>query len=325
MVDVRVGIVSWNTAELLDACLTALPGALGALEAEVVVVDNASSDGSAAVARGHEGVRVVENEANEGYSRGMNQALAGSAAPVLIALNPDTVPPPGSLETLVRRLDAHPEAGVVVPRLVGPDGHVQHSCYRFPSFAVSLGAALLPPRAQRSGLGRRLWLEGSQTHTDSTEVDWAIGAVHVIRASVAGERPYSDRWFMYAEDLELCWRVRQAGSSVRLEGDVEVVHISNASGSQRWGGARARRYWLATYDFLAMERGALYARALAALNAALASLLIVVYRVGARAGGAVGERRSVIAGDLRASLGGHARAAIWGPPPGGEPVGAPGV
>src|SRR3546814_4920842 len=126
MADVRVGIVSWNTAERLDRCLAALPAALCELEAEVVVVDNDSDDESAAVAE-RRGVKVVHNADNEGYARSMNAALADTDAPVLIALNPDTEAPPGSLAALVARLRGEPGAGVVVPRRVHGDGQLQQS------------------------------------------------------------------------------------------------------------------------------------------------------------------------------------------------------
>jgi len=318
--DVRVGIVTWNTAELLDACLAALPAALEGLTTEVVVVDNASRDGCAEVAARHPGVRVIRNTENVGYARAMNQGLAESTAPVLLALNPDTVPPPGSLATLVTRLHEHPEAGVVVPRLVGVDRELQHSCYRFPSIAVALVVGLVPPRAQRSWIGRRWWLEGAAPHDERGPVDWAIGAVHVIRASaLADQPPYSDRWFMYVEDLELCWRLRQQGLATRLEGDVAVVHVGNASGAQRWGGARARRYWLATYDFVTVARGPRYARALAAVNAVVVAGLTVVYRAGGRLPGPAGSRRREIASDLRATLGAHLEVVRRGAPAGGEP------
>src|SRR3546814_17130770 len=132
MADVRVGIVSWNTAELLDRCLAALPAALGELEAEVVVVDNDSDDDSAAVAE-RRGVKVVHNADNEGYARGMNAALADTDAPVLIPLNPHTDAPPASLAALVARLPGAPGAGVVVPRPVHGDGTVRHPASRLPS------------------------------------------------------------------------------------------------------------------------------------------------------------------------------------------------
>jgi GT2 family glycosyltransferase len=131
VIRVRVGIVSWNTAALLDRCLAALPAATNGLNAEVVLVDNASSDHSVEVARRHAGVTVVANEENVGYARGMNQALTHDAGPtppeVLIALNPDTVPPPGSLTRLVEDLLGQPEVGLIVPQLLNPDGTLQHS------------------------------------------------------------------------------------------------------------------------------------------------------------------------------------------------------
>jgi GT2 family glycosyltransferase len=320
MADVRVGIVSWNTAALLDACLSALPEALGGLDAEIVVVDNDSADGSAAVASAHPGVRVVANDTNVGYARAMNQALAGTSAPTLIALNPDTVPPPGSLATLVARLAAQPDAAIVVPRLLDVDGALQPSCQRFPSIAVALAVALLPPRAKRSAIGAHWWLEGSVDHRQRVPVDWAIGAVHVIRASaLCGEPPYNERWFMYVEDIELCWRLRRRGMQTRLEGDVAVTHVGNASGAQAWGGDRARRFWIATYDFLTSARGARYARTLAAVNAVAVVWLAAAYRAAALLPGPRRAMRLAISRDLRAALPAHLAVARRGAPPGGLP------
>ncbi|MGH9137820.1 MAG: glycosyltransferase family 2 protein [Acidimicrobiales bacterium] len=267
MTDVRVGIVSWNTAELLDRCLTAVPAALGDLDAEVVVVDNASSDASAGVARSRPWVKAIANDENIGYARAMNQALAGTDAPFLVALNPDTEPSPGSLATLVELLRSQPDTALLVPRLAYPDGSLQHSVYRFPTVAVAAAVGLAPRFVQRRGLGRRMWLEGFAPHDEPGEIEWAIGAVHVLRAeAVRDEAVYTERWFMYVEDMELCWRLRSAGWKVRFEPDVEVRHVGNASGEQAWGGERERRYWVATYDFVRASRGALRARALAAVN-----------------------------------------------------------
>src|SRR5690606_3049727 len=99
--------------------------------------DNDSGDDSAEVAGRVAGVEVIRNTDNVGYARGMNQALAGSDAPVLIALNPDTEPAPGSLEALIDHLLAHPRVGLVVPRLTHLDGRLQHSVYRFPSVPLA--------------------------------------------------------------------------------------------------------------------------------------------------------------------------------------------
>lgn len=276
---VRVGIVSWNTAALLDACLSALPAATEGLALEVVVVDNASSDGSVDVARRH-GAAVVENYENLGYAVAMNQAL-DSEAPVLIALNPDTVPPPGSLTRLVRALESDTRSGVVVPRLVYLDGRPQHSAYRFPDALVPFVASLSTRRMRRGRLGRRLLLEGSGPHA-SGPVDWAIGAVHVIRASaLAGERPYSERSFMYAEDLDLCWRLAQRGAPTVLAAEVTIPHVANAAGEQAWGAGRSPIYWAATYDVISQRRSPLRARAVAASCTVAAALSLARLSAGA--------------------------------------------
>lgn len=268
----RVGIVSWNTADLLDACLDSLPAALKGIDAEVVVVDNDSSDGSADVARRHPGVTVIQNSANVGYAAAMNQALRGVDGAVtpdaLIALNPDTVVPPTGLTRLVEALQSDASVGLVVPKLVNPDGSTQHSVYRFPSPAVSTLAGMVPVRWQTGRLADRWWLEAGASHDRPSDVDWAIGAVHVIRASaVDSESPYNERWFMYVEDLELCWQLSQKGWRRRLEPSVAIVHVGNASGAQAWGGGRTAKWLLATYDWYRLRHGEAPTRLWAATNA----------------------------------------------------------
>lgn len=310
---VRVGIVSWNTAELLDRCLAALPAALGGLAAEVVVVDNASADDSAAVARRH-GVDVVVNPDNRGYAVAMNQALAGSAAPYLLALNPDTEPPPGSLAALVAEAERHPEAGVVVPRLVEVDGRHQPSAYRFPGPLVPLAAVLSTAGLRRSRLGQALLLESSAPHRGG-RVDWAIGAVHLVRAAaLAGEPPYSERSFMYAEDLDLCWRLADRGWPTVLVADVTIPHVGNAAGAQAWGSGRSLRYWAATYDVVAQRRSVTRARVTAAGCALAAWISVTRTRLAGALGRPHPDREAAVAARRR-ELALHAQVARQGPPP----------
>jgi N-acetylglucosaminyl-diphospho-decaprenol L-rhamnosyltransferase len=311
--DVRVGIVSWNTAELLDLCLAALPAALGDLRAEVVVVDNASDDQSAAVASSHD-VVVVRNPSNVGYARAMNQALADTDAPVLVALNPDTVPPPGSMAQLVARLQAEPTAGVVVPRLVHSDGQLQHSAYRFPSVPLAAVVCFVPPRLHRGPVGRTWWLEGAAPHDRSEPVDWAIGAVHVIRReALHGDRPYSERWFMYAEDLELCWRLAAEGWRTILDAEVSVPHVGNAAGAQAWGSSRDRRWWAASYDLYEQMRGTAACRRWAAVNTLGVLTHIAVNALGSVLPSARRGQRRAVARALAQVLPVHLRAATSGP------------
>jgi glycosyltransferase involved in cell wall biosynthesis/GT2 family glycosyltransferase len=247
---VRVGIVSWNTGALLDRCLAALPAALDGVDSSVVVVDNASDDGSAGVAERHPGVKVIRNSENLGYSRAMNRALSGSDADVLIALNPDTEPAPGSLALLAERLAENPDLGLVVPRLLNADGSVQHSVFRFPS-PRQAAAVLFPPRwLLRRGIGEQWWAEGYAPHDRAVDIDWAIGAVHAVRASaLAGEPPYEELSFMYVEDVDLCWRLAQRGWRRRLEPAAAVMHVGNAAGAQAFGSDRTKRWMTVTYDW----------------------------------------------------------------------------
>ncbi len=297
---VRVGIVSWNTRSLLDKCLTALPAALEGVDATVVVVDNASSDGSPGVAARHRDVRVMTNAENVGYARAMNQALAGADADVLVALNPDTEPAPGSLATLAHRLMADPGVGLVVPRLANPNGTLQHSVFRFPSPRQAATVLLMPRRMLRGRVGARWWADGLAPHDCATDIDWAVGAVHVIRAgALEGEEPYDERWFMYVEDVDLCWRLAQRGWRRRLEPDACVVHVGNASGFQAWGDARTDRWMAATYDWYARTFGRPAMRRWAAVNATAVGVQLVGALPGALLGSA---RRRARARDLARSF-----------------------
>lgn len=261
--DVRVGIVSWNTAELLDRALGSLLDALGKLSAEVIVVDNASSDASVEVARSYPWLDVVENRSNLGYAKAMNIALAGTAAKTLIALNPDTYAPPDSLEKLVATLGEDSRIGLVVPRLVDADGLPQRSAYPYPGLVQALETGFVPRRWRRGEPGR----DGASMRELSGR--WAVGAVHCIRRAALGEDPpYSTRWFMYVEDIELCWRLEKAGWRVVMRDDVDIVHHGNASGVQRWGDGAALelRSLPNIYEWLWSERSPIQGRATALAN-----------------------------------------------------------
>jgi N-acetylglucosaminyl-diphospho-decaprenol L-rhamnosyltransferase len=313
---VRVGIVSWNTAALLDRCLAALPAALAGSDFEVVVVDNNSGDDSAAVAGRHRHVEVIRNPTNTGYGRAMNQALAATGAPVLIALNPDTEPPPRSLARLAERLLADPGVALVGPQLVSGDGAAQYTARRFPSLAVAGADCLLPVRYRGNALGRRLLLEAALQPRAPVAVDWMIGAVHVIRASaLAGRLPYDERWFMYVEDIELCWWLARRGWRCRFEADITVPHVGNAAGAQAWAGDYDKRCFDAIYDWYQRDVSRRGVRVLAALNAVNTASRAAF----GAATGRCAEHNTV----LRRAAAYHARVARHGPPPPGGPPSAP--
>jgi GT2 family glycosyltransferase len=308
---VLVGIVSWNTARLLERCLVALPEALEGLDWTAVVVDNASSDGSAAVAASFDFVRVIRNEENRGYARAMNQALSGAGCDVLIALNPDTEPPPRSLSTLVVRLLDRPSVGLVAPRLVNSNGSLQHSAYTFPSALQAAAVSFIPYRWRRGALGRRFWFEGCAPHDRPADVEWVIGAVHVIRAdAVDAAAPYSERWFMYVEDLDLCWDLAARGWGRRLEAEVEIPHVGGASASQAWGPDPAMRFLPASYDWYARRRGVRAMRGWAAINTAGVAVRAAAAYFASWRGNQVASERALA---LRRLLPLHAKAMVKPP------------
>ncbi len=283
--DVRVGIVSWNTAPMLEKALCALPAALGRLDAEIVVVDNASDDDSVEVARGQRGVQVVTNTSNVGYARAMNQALAGTEARALIALNPDTEAPAGSLEQLVRTLDENRAAGLVAPVLTDASGKAQRSVFPYPGPLEALETGFLP-RSWRRGSKVASVADGSRVGASRAlrlKGLWVLGAVHCIRrAALDGKPPYSSRWFMYVEDIELCWRLRTKGWDNLLRLDVSIVHHGNAAGVQRWGeGASLELRSIPNiYEWLRSERSPATVRATGLVNRAALATKRRILRIG---------------------------------------------
>lgn len=278
---VRIGIVTWNSESFIAACLDALPAALGRFgpRAEVVVVDNASDDQSASLAEQY-GATVVRFSVNAGYARAMNEALGGTTASMLVALNPDTVASPGSLETLLTHLEQEDDVAIAAPRLVYPGGRTQYSAHRFPSVAVAAITGFVPLRLRRGWLGNRWLLEGfcDARHHRVSDVDWMIGAVHVMRRSIVGDRPYDERFFMYVEDLALCHAIRARGTRAILDGTVTVEHIGNASGAIAFGARRETRWLDAMYAWYQHEHGRARTKLWAATNAGGHWLKLIVLR-----------------------------------------------
>jgi N-acetylglucosaminyl-diphospho-decaprenol L-rhamnosyltransferase len=231
-----VAIVNYNTCEHLRACLASIQVEQ---PTEVVVVDNASSDGSAEMVRSeYPWVRLFDNEANLGYGAGANQAVAGCSQEYILLLNADTMLQPGTLSTLSTYLDDHPHAAVVGPRLLDVDGTLQPSCYPFPTpldtlLANSPGATWVGrlircyvPILRNFDL--RTW-----PHTFARVVPYVKGAALAIRREafeVVGG--FDTSFFMYFEDADLCYRLTAAGWQVHFTPETTVVHVGRASTSQ---------------------------------------------------------------------------------------------
>jgi GT2 family glycosyltransferase len=261
-------VVSWNTATLLDRCLGSLAGAAAAGLADVWVVDNASSDGSLELARERHGwARLIALDENLGFGSAVNLAASRTDNPWLAIANADVALRPGALEALLTAGERDPGAGAIAPRLVLPDGSTQHSVFGFPTVphTAALASGLFHVS---SGLADRLCVPGHWDHERRRRVPWAVAALLLVRrAAWDGIGGFDPVQFMYAEDLDLGWRLRRAGWATRYEPRAVVDHYSGASTSQVWGEDPSARFWRSTYGWMARRRGVARTRTVAAMNA----------------------------------------------------------
>lgn len=266
--EIAVAVVSWNTRDLLERCLHSLEPAGRSGLADVWVVDNGSSDGSADLVREQFGWATLEEPGeNLGYGRAVNLVAERTSTPWLAASNADVELEPGALERLLATARVS-GAGAVAPRLILPDGSTQHSVYGFANFpsllAFNTGVYRLIP-----GLGDRLLIEGHWDPTRPRTVPWALGAFLLLRREAFDAAGGFDpaQW-LYAEDVDLGWRLGRAGWSVAYEPAARVQHASGAAARQAFGEQPYERWMAATYDWIERRRGRARRVATAAVNLA---------------------------------------------------------
>jgi N-acetylglucosaminyl-diphospho-decaprenol L-rhamnosyltransferase len=264
---ITVAVVSWNTRELLADCLASLREDAGAGLADVWVVDNASADGSAAMVRERfPWVKLVASSENLGFGAAVNLVAARTASPWLAPANADLRFEPGALARLLAAAEAHPEAGAIAPRLILPDGSTQQSVYPFPTLPFTV-AYLLGGLSVSHSLSRRWCLGSGFDPSKPRDVPWAVGAFLLVRRTSWDQAGgFDERQWMYAEDLDLGWRLRRAGWATRYEPAARVGHAESAATVQAWGPARHARWHASTYAWLARRRGRAFARLIAFVN-----------------------------------------------------------
>lgn len=232
MVDLSIVIVSWNVRDLLRRCLASI-SALRSPLIEIIVVDNGSTDGSAAMVRDEfPAVRLVASKRNLGYPGGNNIGLRMARGRYVMILNPDTEVCAGAFAALVAYADAHPDVGVIGPQLLNPDGSVQSSRRRFPTFATALfESTWLQPLAPRRLLEHYYVLD--QPDDVILDVDWVDGAALMARREAVEQVGLLDEgFFMYSEELDWCRRFRQAGWRVVYLPAAQIVHHRGKSSDQ---------------------------------------------------------------------------------------------
>lgn len=246
MLDLGIVILNWNTSALLRRCLETVLASEGDLTYQVVVVDNASSDDSVAMVRQHfPQVTLIASERNGGYPYGNNLGLRalgfhdrGDISPdaprYALLLNPDTEVPPDALDQMIRYMDTHPDIGVAGPKLVLEDGSLDLACRRsFPSPEISFyrftGLSRLFPHHPRFGRYNMTFVDPDQ----EIEVDSVVGAyMQVRREAIAAVGLLDETFFMYGEDLDWAYRIKNAGWKVFYHPHVTVKHVKRAASRQ---------------------------------------------------------------------------------------------
>jgi GT2 family glycosyltransferase len=240
--DLSIVIVSWNTRDLLVQCLQSIhdPGVAEGLRLEVIVVDNASSDGSADAARTVPGVQVISLPRNIGYGRANNAGLRRALGRYTLVLNPDTVLLPGCLSALVSFADDEPHAAIVAPRLLNEDGSIQDSAFKFPTLTMAaIDLFPLPEwvpgrlraKLAQGALNGRYLIE--QAANQPFPVGHPLGACMLIRREAYLEcGGFDPRIFMYSEEIDLALRYRRAGWECWQVPAARVVHLGGRSTGQ---------------------------------------------------------------------------------------------
>ncbi len=225
--DLSIIIVTWNGRDDVLRCLDAVENGKPALDLEVILVDNASSDDTVSAVRSrYPDVRVVENPTNRGFPRANNQGIEIARGRHVLLLNPDTEVECGTLRTCVETLDGEPKLGAVGCRLLYPDGSVQNECARRAYRLAHLvsEAFYLHVIFPRNRLFAHQFM-GDWDHMGVRDVEAISGAFFMARRetfeAVAG---VPETTFMYHEDLSLCLKIREQGWRIRFRGDVSTVH-----------------------------------------------------------------------------------------------------
>lgn len=232
--ELSVTICSWNTQADLRACLQSLNAERDSLPMEVIVVDNASHDGSPDMVESEfPWVRLLRQTKNLGFTGGHNVALRACKGRHRMLLNSDTVVHAGALAKLVETLNANPDIGIVGPKLLYPDGSLQLSCRTFPNPVAALFRNTFIGRLFPKNRWVRAYLMQDWDHRSERDVDWVSGAALLMSEAAADELGTLDEdYFMFCEDVDLCLRCWNSGRRVRYIPDAVITHAIGRSTSQ---------------------------------------------------------------------------------------------
>ncbi|HEX9997584.1 MAG TPA: glycosyltransferase family 2 protein [Abditibacterium sp.] len=272
--DLSVVILNWNARPYLEACLHSIVDQEWQHEIETIVVDNASclDDSVEVVKRDFAGVILIENPRNSGFGAGNNLGWKRARGRYVLFLNPDTIVEDGALDYLIDWLESHPHVGAIGPRMTFPDGELQHSSRAFPSFGAGLFRNSFLGRWFPNNPWSRGYLMADADATRERAVDWLSGsAICARRAALesidTGPGPWDEDYFMYCEDIDLCYRLMlRKWPRYYVPGATIQHHIGKSSDLAQ--GKSIRRHHSAMWLFYRKH----YMKGLGVLGAPLAAL-----------------------------------------------------
>jgi len=231
--DLTVAIISYNTKDLLEKCLKSVNEAKSSVSLEIVVVDNNSADGSVGMVREkYPEAKIFENQDNLGFAKGCNQAIKKAAGNYVLLLNSDTEIVEGCFDVLHDFMNSHENAGAVGPKILNFDGSVQYSCRDFPSFADATVHAFLGAFFPSNPFSKR-YKRVERNHESDQEVDWISGAALCLRKeAVESIGCFDEHYYMYVEDMDLCYRLRQKDWGIYYNPKAKVYHHIGQSSKQ---------------------------------------------------------------------------------------------
>jgi N-acetylglucosaminyl-diphospho-decaprenol L-rhamnosyltransferase len=223
--DLAVVIVNYNAGHFLERAIRSAFESSGEAALEVVLVDNASADGSAHEATvAHPAARLIQNHDNVGFARAVNQGLRATAAPFVLLLNPDAEILSGTLAGLLKVAADHPRAGAIGPVIRDPDGAIYPSARKVPTLGEALGHSFLGQFKPNNRYSRAYTL-GDWDHRSERLVEWVSGSCMLLRREALDQVGLMDEAYFFAvEDVDLCTRLRRAGWEILFTPQLEVLH-----------------------------------------------------------------------------------------------------
>ncbi|MCD4653085.1 glycosyltransferase family 2 protein [bacterium] len=232
--DLSIVTISTNEGDQLADSARSVMAGIGGLDIEYFVIDNGSSDETAAIVAQYPNIKLIRNESCRGFATNNNLALKKSSGRYVLLLNPDTILDPETLPFMIKYMDEHTDIGASACKLVNPDGSIQHTARRFPTPGAIIARWAHLDRFVPNLKILRSYLMTDWDHESERDVDWLVGAFILARREVIDSVGMLDSAFdpLYYEDIDWCYRIRRAGWRICYVPNVRIVHLYDRESAQ---------------------------------------------------------------------------------------------